>query len=282
MSTNAVLHALKARLGAGRLARLRTVKRRALGLMFRNDLIALAKLHGTDKWNTHWYAQHYARHFLPLRTQRVNLLEIGVGGYNDPRAGGMSLRMWKDYFKRGHIHGLDVYDKSPLEEARIRIFRGSQNDPDCLRRVAREIGRLDIVIDDGSHINEHVITSFDTLFPLLAEGGIYVIEDTQTSYWPEYGGSSTRFDGPHTMLGRAKSLVESVNHEEIIRPGVPPSYFDQHVVRLEFCHNMAFVYKGRNNEGSTVLKGNAWPADRATRSYDDVQKPKDAACTAAR
>jgi hypothetical protein len=49
---------------------------------------------------------------------------------------------------------------------------------------------FDIIIDDGSHVNEHVITTFEYLLPILNNEGLYVIEDTQTAYWPEYGGSS--------------------------------------------------------------------------------------------
>ena len=139
----------------------------------RPGLVELARKHGTDKWGAHRYAQHYHRHLEHLRDEPVNLLEIGVGGYSDPAQGGKSLRMWKEFFPQGRIFGMDIHDKSPLEEDRIRIFRGDQGDPASLRRVAEQIGRLDIVIDDGSHLSEHVITTFETLFPLLEPQGIY-------------------------------------------------------------------------------------------------------------
>jgi demethylmacrocin O-methyltransferase len=54
-----------------------------------------------------------------------------------------------------------------------------------LDSVLAEHGAPELIIDDGSHINEHIITTFKHLFPRLKEGGYYVIEDTQTSYWPE-------------------------------------------------------------------------------------------------
>ena len=41
-------------------------------------------------------------------------------------------RMWKRYFLNGQIFGLDIYDKSPQEENRIKIFKGSQVDFDFL------------------------------------------------------------------------------------------------------------------------------------------------------
>ncbi len=157
----------------------------------RSDLVLLARLHGTDKWGTHQYALHYQKHFERLRNRRLNLLEIGVGGQENPKIGGHSLRMWKDYFPNANIYGLDIYDKSSLEEPRIRIFRGSQADTHLLKQIVSETGRLDIVIDDGSHINEHVITAFQTLFPLLADDGIYAIEDLGAHIGPIGGEAKT-------------------------------------------------------------------------------------------
>src|SRR5689334_12158069 len=80
--------------------------------LVRSDLVALAKLHGTDKWGTHQYALHYQSHFRSLQYRRLNILEIGVGGADNPQAGGNSLRMWKDYFPNANIYGIDIYDKS--------------------------------------------------------------------------------------------------------------------------------------------------------------------------
>jgi len=38
--------------------------------------------------------------------------------------------------------------------------------------------------DDGSHVPEHQLFSFDYLFhELLMPGGTYIIEDVETSYW---------------------------------------------------------------------------------------------------
>lgn len=220
------------------------------------DLVTLARKHGTDKWGTHRYAQHYDRFLEHLRDEPVHLLEIGVGGYADPARGGNSLRMWKEFFPRGQVFGLDIHDKSALEEDRIRIFRGDQGDPDSLRRVAGQIGRLDIVVDDGSHLSEHVITTFETLFPLLEPRGIYAVEDLQTSYWPEWHGSEDR-NSPDTSMAMLKRLVDGLNHEEFVDEGYEPTYADRHVVAAHFFHNLAILEKGVNEEGThkrSILK----------------------------
>ncbi|MEH2082682.1 MAG: hypothetical protein V7K89_22680 [Nostoc sp.] len=251
------------------------LQRQVLLFLYRKDLIKLATFYGCNKWSEHCYAQHYNKHFAPLRLKKLKILEIGIGGYDDPKAGGESLRMWKAYFPNSMIYGIDIVDKKPLEEPRIKIFQGSQDDESFLKRVISETGGLDIIIDDGSHVNEHVIKSFNTLFPALNDNGIYVVEDTFTSYLPSFSekwqlknfGSlplniSTRLGGsldlndPKTMMNFFKRLVDCLNYEEFLNPGYSPSYFDKHIVAMHFYHNLVILYKDNNNEVSSFLENN--------------------------
>jgi hypothetical protein len=227
-----------------------------LSFLVRRDLTKLATLSGTDKWGAHWYASHYARHFQHLRKRPITLLEIGIGGYDKPQDGGGSLRMWRRYFPKAKIVGLDYYDKSPHAEKRIRIYRGDQSDEKLLRQMISEIGRPDIIIDDGSHLNHHVIKSFEVLFPLLADNGIYVVEDTQTAYWPDHGGTSDNLLNAPTSMCFFKKLVDGLNHEEFHKPGYVFNYYDQHITEMHFYHNMVFIQKGLNNEGSNIVRNN--------------------------
>lgn len=215
----------------------------------RPTLAELAAGHGTDKWGQHRYAEHYERHLAHLRDEPINLLEIGVGGYTDPAKGGESLRMWKEFFPRAQIYGLDLHDKTALQEERIRIFRADQSRADALRLVVEQIGCLDVVVDDGSHLSPHVRASFDALFPLLHKDGIYAIEDLQTSYWPEWQGSDDRRD-PSTSMGMVKDLLDGLNYEEFVDEGYEPTYTDLHVTALHAYHNLVFVQKGANSEGT--------------------------------
>lgn len=251
------------------------------------SLIELAIKHGTDKHGQpahatadpngavipgHKYAGHYDHHFSRFRQlDNITILEIGVGGYDDPSKGGESLRMWKEYFPKAHIVGLDYYDKTPLQEDRIRIYQGSQDDPALLQRMHEEQGGFDIIIDDGSHCNEHVIASFNILFPLLKMGGIYAIEDLQTSYWKHtFGGSSTELSSRSTSMGFLKSLADGLNHAELDLPGYQATYFDKHITSLHFYHNLAFVYKGDNEEESNCIG-----ADHAIPEfYKNLPKPE--------
>ncbi|MEO7905986.1 MAG: class I SAM-dependent methyltransferase [Saprospiraceae bacterium] len=227
---------------------------RAFGLG--KNLERLGRIYGTDKSVVHYYTQHYQTHFKKFKFKKINLLEIGVGGYDKPHIGGNSLRMWRKYFPFGRIYSLDLYDKTTLKENRIKIFTGSQVDEAFLNKVTQEIGDIDIIIDDGSHMNEHVIESFKVLFPKLMEGGIYAIEDTQTSYWKDFGGDSENLDNPSTMMNYFKSLTDSLNNKEFIKPGYQQNYFDKTIVSMHFYHNLIFIYKGKNDEGSNLVLNN--------------------------
>ena len=59
-------------------------------LLFGGNLKKLALAYYTDKWGVHKYAPHYETYFTPLRKKKLNILEIGIGGYDDPEMGGGS------------------------------------------------------------------------------------------------------------------------------------------------------------------------------------------------
>lgn len=224
------------------------------------SLIELAQHFGTDKWGgerfppsqRHRYAKHYEKHFRHLRDQTFVLLEIGIGGYDRPSQGGASLRMWKHFFPHAQIVGLDIEDKEFVREERIHPYLGSQDDPQVFERIIADHGRPTIVVDDGSHQPKHIRASFEILFPLLEDDGLYAIEDTQTSYWPRFGGTHDLQDRTTTMA-LAKDLLDGLNWEEWREEGESPSYTDAHIVALHAYHNLIILEKGENREnGSTA------------------------------
>lgn len=247
---------IKRSLSAASLRKLKSFVADSKAFLAGGNLNKLGRIYATDKVTAHNYGTHYMTHLKRFRHKRINLLEIGVGGYSDPHSGGQSLRMWKKYFPFGRIFSLDIYDKSPLQEKRIRIFQGSQVDNHFLNEVCNIIGEIDIIIDDGSHINAHVIETFKVLYPKLKDGGIYIIEDTQTSYWEAFGGDSKDLSNPKTMMGFFKSLVDSLNNEEFLIPDYVKNYYDRKILSMHFYHNLIFIYKGNNDEKSNLVIDN--------------------------
>jgi len=135
----------------------------------------------SDKWE-HYFAIY--DHLLSDRYgQKINYLEIGV-----QKGGGLETA--RTLFAPGsRLVGLDVDSKCKGLEAdgiADRMFIGSQGDAATLKALTAYCPEFDVILDDGSHIQEHMITSFIRLFPVLAQGGIYIIEDTHTCYSPEH------------------------------------------------------------------------------------------------
>ena len=216
------------------------VKRRlypVLAPLLGRDLTALGKLYNTDKAWQHGYTPHYQRHLLWPRRTPLTILEIGIGGSGGPETGGASLRMWAGYYPRARVVGIDIEEKV-VHHPRVEVRRGDQSDPEFLNGVARDLGgRLDLVVDDGSHVNAHVRASFEVLFPYVVPGGLYVIEDVQTSYWEDYGGAAP------TTAELVKGLLDELNHESFRVEGYEPTYTDLHVAAVHAYPNIVFLEK---------------------------------------
>ena len=205
------------------------------------DLDTLAALYGTDKFGEHEYTPVYRELMAAARRRPVRLLEIGVGGYQGA-LGGESLRMWESFFRRGRIFGIDLYDKTALSGGRVQVFQCSQVDGPRLTALATEHGPFDFIIDDGSHENAHQVETFRLLWPFLKDGGAYVVEDVQTSYWPSYGGGPLGTSGYERSCMRwFKDLADSVNLPEFLQPA-PPG-LDAGVASVAFHHNLIVVRK---------------------------------------
>jgi demethylmacrocin O-methyltransferase len=214
------------------------------------ELNLLAALYGTDKYGEHDYTPVYQELMRPWRGRPVRLLEIGVGGYSEV-LGGESLRMWESYFRRGRIYGIDVYDKTALSGGRVRVLQCSQVDAPQLSALARELGPFDFIIDDGSHINAHQIATFGILWPHLKDGGAYIVEDTQTSYWPSYGGGPLGAPGyARSCMQWFKDLADSVNLPEFLQPA-PPG-LDAGIGSIAFHHNLIVVRKDLSERYSNM------------------------------
>lgn len=98
--------------------------------------------------------------------------------------------MWKHYFGAGaKVFGVDINPNcKQFEEAGVQIFIGDQADRNFLRKLARLLPPIDILIDDGGHTMHQQIATFEELFPTVAPEGVYLCEDLHTSYWHRWGG----------------------------------------------------------------------------------------------
>ena len=101
---------------------------------------------------------------------------------------GASLKMWRDYFNINNtqIIGCDILENVLFTDERITTFQVDQNNIESLNSLITKVKTIeeyaDIIIDDGSHQEQHMITSFKELWKLLRVGGIYIIEDINSSF----------------------------------------------------------------------------------------------------
>lgn len=131
----------------------------------------------SEKWDH--YFEIYDHLFGHLYGTKVNFLEIGVQN-------GGSLEIAQNLFsKESKIIGLDIDPRCKIFETVVadHIIIGSQTDDNALQEIIKLTpNSLNIIIDDGSHVQSHMILTFLKLFSHLSQGGIYIIEDTHTNY----------------------------------------------------------------------------------------------------
>ena len=170
------------------------------------SLVDLMKAAGTDKVWRHGYHRFYGTLLEPFRDKvGLKMLEIGVDD-------GRSMLPWIRFFANAASDGIqgvayiangDLATSVCAKENvtgcdKMKVFTGDQSDVAFLRRLIREgaglnpdaagkasdwdQGGWDIVIDDGSHVPIHQLVTFAALFPFVRPGGLYVIEDIETSY----------------------------------------------------------------------------------------------------
>lgn len=164
----------------------------------------------TDKVTHHGYDRFYPQFLDRLRDISGAILEIGIHRH-------YSLKLWLNYFQHAFIYGIDI--DVELEDERARVFKADQSVKADLVRVLSLINRpVHFIIDDGSHIPEHQVDTFAYFFKYLLEpGGVYIVEDIETSYW-KHGhlyGYPTEYGYKHkdSFIERAKPLIDIINSE---------------------------------------------------------------------
>ena len=234
----------------------------------------------TDKVWRHGFHRFYGGILDPLRDKPgERMLEIGVEN-------GLSMAAWVRYFSHCADDGIQgiSYKGAQADAARIacatehfpgcekmKIFDGDQSDIQFLRHVIREgagldpdaqsvttsqwqHGGWDVVIDDGSHLPYHQIVTFAALFPFVRPGGLYIIEDVETSYFDApsakiYGqsikGAGVGMPPPGNFVEKMKQLVDVVNRRWFYHPefSVLGPEVDHAVRSISFAGNLIWVQK---------------------------------------
>ncbi|KAF7563234.1 hypothetical protein G7046_g892 [Stylonectria norvegica] len=177
----------------------------------------VALKHGTDKVTTHKYQFMYDKYLRSFHGKPIKLLEIGLG-CNMDYGPGASYYTWLEFLPGVELYFIE-YDAQCAEKYKhkttnARVFTGDQADTDFLAQFsmnATEDGLFDVIIDDGGHTMNQQIVSLEHLWKIVKPGGLYVIEDLQTSYWEQYGGDTSAEDAAkYTTMKYLFSLLDDM------------------------------------------------------------------------
>lgn len=179
-------------------------ERQSEGELYDTFLAWNGRARGTKITKWHHYFDIYERHIARFRGTACHLLEFGVFD-------GGSLVMWSEYLgPQARITGVDINPKAKrFDKIRpnVSVLIGDQASDAALKSIAADHAPFDIVIDDGDHTARQQINTFNGIYASVSENGVYLCEDTHTSYWPEYQDA-----GPETtMMEHAKKLVDHLH-----------------------------------------------------------------------
>ena len=211
-----------------------------------------------SKWKHYFKA--YQRHLSKYKDTNAVIVEIGV-------CHGGSLQMWKHYFgQQARIVGVDVEPRSKaFEEDQIEIVIGDQEDRGFLQSLGQMYPRIDVLIDDGGHTMTQQTNTFEELFPLISEDGVYICEDTHTSYWSSFGGGYRK---PGTFIEYTKNKIDEINayHNKQGTEGFEVTEFTTSVKSMHYYDSMVVIEKGLRGPPEGRHTGNQrLPRYRATR-----------------
>lgn len=158
------------------------------------------------------FTPKYSIYFEGIKNEKLNILEIGIGS-------GPSLKMWYDYFPNSTIHAIDVVPQKQHENDRVKTHVCDQSDRKQLEKIMENIGNVDIIIDDGSHVVSHQQISLGVLLKYVKKGGQYWIEDLHTS------DSSVWYKGK-TLYGYDMSFNDGESTVDVINNFIKTSKFN--------------------------------------------------------
>src|SRR5690606_19073753 len=121
---------------------------------------------------------------LPDTESRIVIVELGI-------LRGVGLAVWCDLFPNARVIGLDVdlthFDENrrnlvargAFAKNRPEVYEFDELSPAAPRHLADLLGpdKIDVFIDDALHYDAAILKAMADVMPLMAEGGVYFVED---------------------------------------------------------------------------------------------------------
>jgi hypothetical protein len=149
------------------------------------------------------YFNVYAKLFSNYIGKEITFVEIGIDD-------GGSLEIWKNFFgQKAKIIGIDINPLCKKFENlndNISVVIGDQSSQIFWKKFFLDNGKVDIILDDGGHTNKQQIITTTEVIPNINDNGIFLAEDTHTSYLKNFN-SSQNF----SFINFCKTLIDDVN-----------------------------------------------------------------------
>jgi hypothetical protein len=189
------------------------------------------------------YFQTYEELFNQYVGKEITFVEVGV-------LHGGSLLMWRKYFgPQARIIGVDLDPKAKeLEDKGFEIFIGSQSDSNFWKNFYSQVGNIDILLDDGGHVNDQQIITLSETVDNTNDGGTIVIEDVITSYLKKFGNPSSS-----SFISYSKYLVDVINSRSSDVKG--NNEFSKKIYSILFYNSIvAFKINSKKSIKSSIIK----------------------------
>ena len=175
------------------------------------DFYTVAKKIVTDKVTDHLYHLMYQKYFPQVRCNPIRFLEIGLG-CGMTYGTGASFYLWLEYFPKAEIYFIEYNEKCAKSweniDPRVKLFSGDQANTTFLNEFLQQSGgNFDFIVDDGGHNMIQQITSLEVLLSSVKPGGMYFVEDLQTSFHEGYGGGE---NATYTTFNYLKKIEQDL------------------------------------------------------------------------
>ena len=184
--------------------------------------------------------------------ETITFVEIGI-------LDGGSLFMWRDFLgKNARIIGVDLNpEATKWREHGFEIFIGDQSSSQFWVDFFGEIGDIHVLLDDGGHRNDQQIITTRSALPHILDGGLIIIEDTQTSFM--------KFESfrKYSFVSFLKDKIRSLNarSDEL---NIKKDVFSNSVYSIEFFTGICVLHVNQNLSTSTQRIENVGSRTNAT------------------
>jgi hypothetical protein len=174
---------------------------------------------------------------------------------------------------------IDPRCRSHAEPGLIDIEIGDQSDRGFLADLTAKHGPWHIILDDGGHTDKQILTSFEVLFEHLADGGIYLIEDTHAHFFdtsfrdhPE-GKSIVSFVADHfAAMHKWTGDMAQFEHWHVPPPDrrepVEVPYTTRHIHAIHLYDSVIVIEKKRRQEPFCEVRTRGQPRPTTYRIAD--------------